>query len=530
MARKQKQDLDEPGAWAAQPDLKRRRQKKAKTTLLGRISLRTRLTALSVSLIGVLLFVSGAGTISLLQTYLQQNIDTLLNSTASTLQHEDPAQLEERLASQKVQLPRLPSDYYIAYLDPKGGLLIGLVSAAGKTSDVPNISGFTSKWVASTKGIPFDVTSRTSASPSATSNSTPKTVVKGWRMVAVPLTTMSGSLVVALPTTANMQLLSQYRNIGAGFGVLLLIISGLAIWLTISSALRPLREVERTAAAVAAGDISQRLLERPGKTEIGRINRSLNTMLGSIESALSSRNQTVAQMRRFIADASHELRTPLVSVRGYAELYRIGALKRPEDVAEAMGRIESEAIRMSGLVESLLALARMDESSELKTSSTDLVTLARDAAKDASVADHNRKILINDFSGQALSPGAKILAEVDAGQLRQVFTNLLANAARFSPADAPIEVAMATAPGSLVVIDVRDNGEGIPKELREKVFERFFRADSSRNRDTGGSGLGLAIVKGIVTRHSGSIIADETVGGGCTMRVTLPQNQPRNRA
>jgi two-component system OmpR family sensor kinase len=235
-------------------------------------------------------------------------------------------------------------------------------------------------------------------------------------------------------------------------------------------------------------------------------------------------------MRRFIADASHELRTPLVSVRGYAELYRIGALKRPEDVAEAMGRIESEAIRMSGLVESLLALARMDESSELKTSSTDLVTLARDAAKDASVADHNRKILINDFSGQALSPGAKILAEVDAGQLRQVFTNLLANAARFSPADAPIEVAMATAPGSLVVIDVRDSGEGIPKELREKVFERFFRADSSRNRDTGGSGLGLAIVKGIVTRHSGSIIADETVGGGCTMRVTLPQNQPRNRA
>jgi two-component system OmpR family sensor kinase len=326
-----------------------------------------------------------------------------------------------------------------------------------------------------------------------------------------------------------MQLLSQYRNIGAGFGVLLLIISGLAIWMTISSALRPLREVERTAAAVAAGDIGQRLLERPGKTEIGRINRSLNTMLGSIESALSSRNQTVAQMRRFIADASHELRTPLVSVRGYAELYRMGALKRPEDVAEAMGRIESEAVRMTGLVESLLTLARMDESTELKTSSTDLVALARDAAKDVSVADHNRAILINDFSGRALRPETQILADVDAGQLRQVFTNLLANAARFSPAGEPIEVAIATAPNSLVIIDVRDSGEGIPKELREKVFERFFRADSSRNRDTGGSGLGLAIVKGIVTRHSGSIVADETAGGGCTMRVTLPQHQPRTR-
>ena len=503
-----------------------RRNKRAKVGFLGRISLRTRLTAISVSLIGLLLYVSSAGTIALLQTYLQQNTDTLLNSTASTLQHEDPAQLEERLASQKVQLPRLPSDYYIAYLDPKGGLLIGLVSAAGKTSDVPNISGFTSEWVASTKGIPFEITSKTT--PKSNNGEDDKVTVKGWRMVAVPLTSMSGSLVVALPTTANMQLLNQYRNIGAGFGLLLLIISGAAIWMTISSALRPLREVERTATAVAAGDISQRLLERPGKTEIGRINSSLNTMLGSIESALSSRNQTVAQMRRFIADASHELRTPLVSVRGYAELYRMGALKRPEDIAEAMGRIESEAIRMSGLVESLLALARMDESSELKTTSTDLVSLARDAAKDASVADHSRQILINDFNGQAIAPGAQVMAEVDASQLRQVFTNLLANAARFSPNDAPIEVAIANAPNDRIVIDVRDSGEGIPKELREKVFERFFRADSSRNRDTGGSGLGLAIVKGIITRHGGSIIADETTGGGCTMRVTLPQHQPKS--
>lgn len=483
-----------------------------------RISLRTKLTALSVALIAVLLFVSSLGTISLLKTYLQQNVDTLLNSTAATLQHEDPALLEDRLASQKVQLPRLPSDYYIAYLDPSGGLLIGLVSAAGKNTDVPNMSGFTASWVKSTNAIPFEVKSK-KVTGSTRGN------ITTWRMVAVPLTEQSGSLVVALPTASNTLLLDQYRNIGAGFGLLLLVISGAATWIVITSALRPLREVERTAKAVAEGDISQRLMEQPGTTEIGRINQSLNTMLGSIESAMSSRNKTLDQMRRFIADASHELRTPLVSVRGYAELYRIGALKDPKAVGEAMQRIENEAIRMSELVENLLALARMDEATALKTDPTDLVSLARDAAMDVSVANHSSNIAINDFNGRPLAAGTQIMVDADSGQLRQVLINLLANAARFSPQEEKIEVAIAEAPGDRVVIEVRDRGEGIPKELRSKVFERFFRADNSRNRETGGSGLGLAIVKGIISRHGGEIVADETLGGGTTIRVALPRHQ-----
>ncbi len=480
--------------------------------------MRTKLTALSVALIGVLLVVSSLGTISLLKTYLQQNVDTLLNSTAATLQHEDPALLEDRLASQKVQLPRLPSDYYIAYLDPSGGLLIGLVSAAGKNTDVPNMSGFTASWVKSTNAIPFEVKSK------KVTGST-KGNITTWRMVAVPLTEQSGSLVVALPTASNTLLLDQYANIGAGFGLLLLVISGAATWIVITSALRPLREVERTAKAVAEGDISQRLMEQPGTTEIGRINQSLNTMLGSIESAMSSRNKTLDQMRRFIADASHELRTPLVSVRGYAELYRIGALKEPKAVGEAMQRIENEAIRMSELVENLLALARMDEATALKTNPTDLVSLARDAAMDVSVANHSSNIAINDFNGKPLAAGAQLMVDADSGQLRQVLINLLANAARFSPNDEKIELAMAEAPGDRVVIEVRDRGEGIPRELRSKVFERFFRADNSRNRETGGSGLGLAIVKGIISRHGGEIVADETPGGGTTIRVALPKRQ-----
>ena len=478
------------------------------------ISLRAKLTSLSVAIIGVLLVVSSLGTTALLKTYLQQSQDTLLTSTANTLASEDPAQLEERLATRQVQLPRLPSDYYIAYLDTKGSLLIGLVSSTRNNQDIPNLTGFSTGYVVASQGLPFETVSSQGHS------------TKSWRMVAVPLTSMDGSLVVALPTASNDALLNQYRGIGTSFGMVLLILSALAIWITITQALRALREVERTAEAVAAGDISQRLIERPGKTEVARINRALNTMLNSIEGAMSSRNKTLEQMRRFVSDASHELRTPLVSVRGYAELYRHGALKKKADVDEAMAHIEAEAIRMGDLVESLLALARLDENAKPNFQSVEIVEIARMAAKDASVADGNRGITLTSIDGRPLPADTHILVNGDAGQLRQVLTNLLANACRFSPAGAAVEVALGQTTengivGGKTVIEVRDHGEGIPKELRAKVFERFYRADNSRNRETGGSGLGLAIVSTIVKHHNGSIEALETPGGGATMRVTL---------
>ena len=476
------------------------------------VSLRAKLTSLSVALIGLLLLVSSVGTITLLRTYLQENLDTMLTSTAATLNHEDPALLEQRLATRAVQLPRLPNDYYIAYLDDSGNLLIGLVSSTRSTQSVPNLKGYDLATVITTSGKPFEQRAKIAGDDA-----------KSWRIIAVPLTTMAGSLVVAIPNTANDELLDQYRNIGAGFGLLLLTFSAMAIWFTITQALRPLGEVERTASAVAAGDTSQRLLEREGDTEIARINRSLNTMLDSIESSAKSRDETVQKMRQFVADASHELRTPLVSVRGYAELYRIGALKKPADVAEAMEHIEGEAIRMSELVESLLALARLDDNQTLEKKPVELVNLARTAAKDASVADSNRQIDVVDLNGKSLSKDATLVAAGDGPQLRQVLTNLLANACRFSPEGATVEVALGLADGGKeLVLEVRDHGEGIPKELRAKVFERFFRADNSRNRETGGSGLGLAIVSTIVERHGGKIEADETAGGGATFRVTLP--------
>ena len=482
-----------------------------------RISLRTKLTALSVAIIGVLVLVSSLGTIALLRTYLQANVDTLLTSTATALSDEDPTQLENRLATNQLQLPSLPTDFYIAYVDESGSLLIGLVSSAGNNREVPNLSNFSANYVLQTQGIPFEANELGEVAEDSG--------IRGWRMVAVPLTTMPGSLVVALPTRANNALLAQYGIIGGGFGALLLILSGLSIWLTISSALKPLNEVERTAEAVTEGDISQRLMERDGETEIARLNRSLNTMLDGIESAMQDRSKTLDQMRRFVSDASHELRTPLVSVRGYAELYRMGALQKPEQVAEAMGRIESEAVRMTGLVESLLTLTRMDESTKLELAATNIVSLSIDAARDASVADGKRKIVVTDLSGRVLENESVIEAKVDANSMRQVLINLLANASRFSSSEAQIEIAIdlsGSEGNKQLTLEVKDHGEGIPEQLREKVFERFYRVDNSRNSETGGSGLGLSIVSSIIAKHQGKIVALETPGGGTTMRVTLP--------
>lgn len=448
-----------------------------------RVSLRTKLTALAMALIGLLLIVSSLGTISLLRTYLQQNVDTLLTSTASTLSQENPLFLEARLDSGQLRLPRLPSDYYIAFLDDTGNVVAGLVSSANESEQVPDLSALDLQMVLATGGLPFEVRGVDGAGSSLSNRGL------NWRMVALPLSGLNGSVVVALPTRSNDALIDQYRGIGAGFGLLLLLVSGLSIWLTITSALRPLREVERTANQVAKGDTSQRLLERPGNTEIARLNRSLNSMLEGIDDALHSRNRTVEQMRRFIADASHELRTPLVSLRGYAELYRMGALKKKSQVDEAMQRIESEAIRMSQLVESLLTLTRLDETKALNLTETEVSSIVQNAIRDAEVASGNKRISLIDLQGNAWPESQELVVSIDGAQFRQVVINLLSNATRFAGPNGPIEVAIGSEAGQFVV-EVRDHGEGIPKELRDKVFERFYRADNSRNRETGGSGLG----------------------------------------
>jgi len=480
------------------------------------VSLRSKLTGLSVALIGLLLLVSSFGTVTLLRAYLQQNTDNLISSAATLLSQENPSLIEPKILAKRLNLPRLPSDYMIAVLDPEGKTIYRIMASDSDEDELPNLSILNLAGAAATAGLPFDLDEHGGLGEVTIDEH------DSWRVVAKPFRNYAATVVVALPNSANLELLRQYRAIGGGFGFLLLAISGLSIWLTIAQALRPLREVERTAKLVASGDLSQRLIERPGKTEIARLNRSLNSMLDSLEDSVSSRNKTVSQMRRFVADASHELRTPLVSVRGYAELYRKGALTKKSEVQEAMGRIEAEAIRMSSLVESLLTLARLDENQKLDAAPTDLAKLARDIIARDIQGKQKISLSLLTLGGAKVPADFSLSAEVNEGQIRQVLVNLIENAKRFSPDKGSIEITVGQKTDDEITLEVVDHGEGIPKQLRDKVFERFYRADNSRNRDTGGTGLGLAIVKEIVSLHKGRIDVRETPGGGATFRIKLP--------
>jgi two-component system, OmpR family, sensor kinase len=481
-----------------------------------KVSLRSKLTGLSVAIIGLLLLVSSFGTVSVLRAYLQQNTDNLLSATASILAQQNPTQIQSRLEAKRLTLPRLPSDYLISVLDAQGETIYRIMASDASGMELPDLEVLDLDTVFRTAGVPFDL------DENGTLGEVTIDEHDSWRVVAQPFRDFDGSIAVALPNSTNLELLRQYRAIGGGFGFLLLGLSGLSIWLTIAQALRPLREVERTAKLVASGDLSQRLIERPGKTEIARLNRSLNTMLDSLEESVSSRNKTLGQMRRFVADASHELRTPLVSVRGYAELYRKGALKKKSEVQEAMQRIESEAIRMSSLVESLLTLARLDENQQLDAKKVDMIELVQSVIKVSSATDKKLSFTVLTLSGAKLAKDEKIYAEINESQIRQVLVNLIENAKRFSSNKSSIEVGVGQKTEDEVIIEVIDHGEGIPRQLRDKIFERFYRADNSRNRETGGTGLGLAIVKEIVLLHKGRIEVRETPQGGATFRIKLP--------
>jgi len=479
--------------------------------LWGRISLRTRLTSLSVGIVAVLLGVSLFGTVAVLRTYLQQNTDRQITQAALKLANENPLFVNARINAGLVTVPPLPGDYYIAFLDPQGRIYIGMVGSPIREGDVPNLSEFNVLAVEATKGLPFSA-DITIGDPGE--NKKPEE----WRFVAIAQESLSGSVVVGIPMEQSQGILNQYRSIAFGFSGVLLLISGFALWLTISSALRPLREVSAAADAVRQGKFDRRLPPVEGKTEIARLNNSLNEMLGSIENSIQSRNRTVNRMRQFVSDASHELRTPLVTLRGYAELYRKGAFKSKAQVNDAMERIESEAIRMSSLVESLLALARLDEETKLQISRGDLRVFTDKVIRNVAAGFPQTKINITDLQGKPLMSAVE--AGFDEPGMIQVLTNLLANACNFA-GDKDVEVALGIKDDK-AVIKVIDHGEGIPKQLRAKVFERFYRSDNSRNRDTGGSGLGLAIVKSIVQAHNGTIVAEETKGGGATFRINLP--------
>jgi len=316
--------------------------------------------------------------------------------------------------------------------------------------------------------------------------------------------------VVAVPLHSASETLNRLLVVEGLVIAGVLVLLGVFAWIIVRVGLLPLDRMGHTAAAIAGGDLSHRVETTDPRTEVGRLGSSLNAMLDRLEEAFAEREASQERLRTFIADASHELRTPLASIRGYAELYRMGAARSDADVEKAMRRIEDEGARMGVLVEDLLTLARLDELRETPHLAVDVAKLARDAVDDTRATAPDRDVSLH------VERPAVVLG--DADQLRQVLANLLRNALVHTPAGTPIEVSVT--PG--VRLEVRDHGPGLPTDDADALFERFWRAEGGRERGKGGAGLGLAIVAGIVAAHGGSVSASNASGGGARFSVRLP--------
>jgi two-component system OmpR family sensor kinase len=320
-------------------------------------------------------------------------------------------------------------------------------------------------------------------------------------------------------------------------GAVLIILASVGAGI-VRTSLKPLVEIERTAAAIAGGDLSRRVPDpEEGRacptSELGRLSRALNAMLAQIEAAFTARDAAAAaqaseararrseeRMRQFIADASHELRTPLTTIRGFAELYRQGAARQPEETAGLLRRIEDESARMGLLVEDLLLLARMDRERPIALAPVELPVLASDAVQAARAVHPERRVELE------IEPGAGPLVVLgDDARLRQVIGNLMTNALTHTPPDAAVTLRLRAEPGNQALMEVADTGPGLTPEQAERVFERFYRVDAARTRRAGrptSTGLGLAIVAALVAAHHGTVEVGETPGGGATFRVKLP--------
>lgn len=524
------------------------------------VSLRTKISGVTVLVLALGLTVAGVGTLSVLGAYLTQKVDNELQIAASEfLDRGETSEFSEDTRSGLIP-------YYFGAVDSEGVFITDNLPDSQRELQ-PDVSQLSLLYLADHFGA-FTLTNDAKTAE--------------WRVIAIPQRFITeghqqATLLVGRNLSENNALLEQYALIFFTFAAAGLLVAVLLTRVLVASSFTPLREVEATAARFAAGDFSQRLGGATPNTEVGRLNRSLNAMLSRIDRAFADRARTIEQMRRFIGDASHELRTPLVSVRGYAELYRMGALSTPEEVAQAMDRIEKEAVRMGELVSDLLELTRIDEAKPLQLTAVDLAPLARDAALDAMAGAPDRTVSVVTIERDApadvapapplqastLSTGpiafagatlarllllrprpskpvvvvpvelmqhtvsSSAIVAAEENKLRQVITNLMGNALRFTPDGSPIEIAVeANREGRVAMISVIDHGEGIPPQIREKIFQRFWRADTSRTRDTGGSGLGLAIVSSIVAAHHGTVRALETPGGGATFEVTLPLLNP----
>jgi two-component system OmpR family sensor kinase len=327
-------------------------------------------------------------------------------------------------------------------------------------------------------------------------------------------------LIVAAPLGDTVGTLHRLLAVELAVTIAALLAAGLLGWWLVRVGLRPLRAMEQSAEAIAAGEPDQRVAGENDHTEVGRLARALNVMLGRIQAAFAERDATESElraseerMRHFVADASHELRTPLAAVSAYAELFERGADHNQADLGRVMRGISNESGRMKALVEDLLLLARLDEGRPLAREPVELVGLVAEAVQTAQTVGAEWPV--------RLDAALPVETSGDRDRLRQVLDNLLVNVRTHTPAGTTTTIGLSGGDG-VATIAVADDGPGLDADTAAQVFERFYRADPSRSRAHGGAGLGLAIVKAIVTAHGGEVSAGAAPGGGALFTVRLP--------
>jgi two-component system, OmpR family, sensor kinase len=529
--------------------------------LPGRIPLRIKLITAVLALVAIALGVISVTSISVLRAHLLGPYDATLELARN--QHAAGHAVQQCLSNPGPGCPENDEmgttvDWVPTSGDPQhvalavqggfGGARFGGAPSQPETIPGPYIppSPAAQSWVASLGSEPVTVSAEAGDGR--------------WRVLAIPAVvttfngqTATGTIVLGLDVTTVYDTLGALASIDlivSAIVIVALAVVGVAI---VRTSLRPLTDIELTAGAIAAGDLSQRVPDRDPRTEVGRLGRSLNAMLAQVEAAFHAREDSEAaavrseeRMRRFVADASHELRTPLTAIRGYAEYYRqrggVGngahhpqhtatgmeleqidgsQLSKP-DMDRIMQRVEQESARMGVLVEDMLLLARLDQQRPLERRPVDLLTLAVDAVQDARMIAPRRDIELT------AGHGAAFLVLGDEARLRQVITNLMSNALTHTPDGTPVDIRIHTEGpnGHLqmpsVTLEVADHGAGLPPEQAERVFERFYRADRARARKTGGAGLGLAIVDALVAAHGGVVGVETAPSRGATFWFALP--------
>ncbi|WP_437057895.1 sensor histidine kinase [Streptomyces sp. enrichment culture] len=499
------------------------------------LSLRGRLLVITLLLLVTALLSSTGLAVDQLRRGLVERLDEQVRSVAEVTARLPVLEraVDEDTAGQvrdTVELQWL-RDVYVVYLTPDGRVERVVRPTARQP---PALPGLDAAAVADRSGEPFTLEGEDGAG--------------SWRVIAVPLATVTvapddgtaagagtagggggGSVVVAGSLgeveDAVWGLTSRVLVLNAAVLVLL----GLAGWFAVRAGLKPLRRIETTAAAIAAGDLSSRVPELAApQTELGRLSTSLNGMLDRIEAGDAARADSEQRMRRFIADASHELRTPLAGIKGLTELYRMGGMPERTDVDTSMGRIEREAARLVDMVEELLLLARLDEHGTaaalpLHLTPMDLRTLAVDALHDLRALDPGRPVDLTGPGGGR--PGAAPVLG-DEARLRQVTSNLVGNAVAHTPPGTPVRIGVGVE-GEHAVLECADGGPGMTGDQAERVFNRFYRADRARARsEGGGAGLGLAIVDSLVRAHGGRVDPSTAPGTGATFRLLLPRERP----